>query len=124
VAIPGLWPRSRAPSSHDLRAAVWGLASQALAIGGTDDGLAVIQNAVTDLRTEMNRALDDINLAHQALFATFTSLAAVAATGIACLTPVGPATPLQTAFTAAAAAETAAQAQPTADKLLLGRLLA
>lgn len=123
VAVAGLWSRGTLPSNHLLKTAAWGLASQALTIGGTEEGLAVIQNEFTDLRTEMTRALDDLNLAHQNLVTQFNALAAVAATGSACLIPVGPTTPLQAAFLAAAASETAAQAQITSDKALLGRLL-
>lgn len=54
VAVPGLWPVSRVPS-HQFRTAQWGMASKDLEIGGTEDGTASIRNAVTDLRTEIEK---------------------------------------------------------------------
>lgn len=50
IAVPGLNAISRIPL-HQFRTATWGMASNGLEIGGTDDDKASIANDTTDLRT-------------------------------------------------------------------------
>lgn len=54
VAIPGLFQTSRVPK-HDNRTAKWAMSSEKLTIGGTEAGLAVVENETTTLRAEIEK---------------------------------------------------------------------
>lgn len=83
VAVVGLWSRGTVPKDHDLRQAVWGLASKLAAIGATKNGLLVLANQNTDLRTELDK-----------LWAAVNQLAGIVKTLAPWTTPTGtPCTP-------------------------------
>lgn len=109
VAVAGLWSKGHVPKDHDLREAVWGLASKLAAIGATKDGLLVLANGNTDLRTEIDKlwaALGDLADLVKALAPVVVSIGS-------------PCTPDPTAATAI----TAAQASWATDQTALGGLL-
>lgn len=82
VAIPGLWPTGAVPK-HPMDTADWGMASDRLEIGGTKNGLLVLANQNTDLRTELDK-----------LWAAVNQLAGIVKTLAPWTTPTGtPCTP-------------------------------
>ena len=57
IAVPGLHAISRIPK-HQFRNALWGMVSEDVEIGGTEDGKVSIANAGTDLRTVLELLRD------------------------------------------------------------------
>lgn len=117
VAIAGLWSKPTVPTDHNLRDAVWGMASKYLAVGGTAAGLAVIKNSHSDLRKELERIYDEVKQLRVDLNAQFTAMGAAVAGDAGFMMGT-------VAFTATAAAQhLAAQAQIALDKAKLKELL-
>lgn len=118
IAVAGLWSRPTVPSDHNLRDAVWGMASKYLAIGGTAAGLAEIKNQTTDMRAELERIYRDILQIRIDMAAQMTAMGVAVAEDASFMANT-------VAFTVTAAAtHLAAEAKVTADKALLKGLLA
>lgn len=117
VAIPGLWQVSKAPK-HDRRTADWAMASDKLSIGGTESGLAVMENQVTDLRKEIERLYDEMRQFRIDVALNWTNMAS----GIAGDAPW--LANMAIAATGSIAVHNAALPQIEADKRLLAQLLA
>lgn len=117
VAIPGLWQMAKVPK-HDRRKADWAMASEKLSIGGTEAGLAVMQNGESDLRKELERIMDEVKALREDLRDEFTLLSTSLASDAGFLFQ-------SVANTATfAAVHTAALVQIEADRLKLQKLLA
>lgn len=117
IAVPGLWARSKVPSTHDLRKAVWGLASQSVTIGASNGGLVVVQNATTDLRTELDKIWDAITTLRTNSEAEWTALAGGITSSASFMAAAA------SAATANAAIEAAALPGISVSKAELGELL-
>lgn len=117
VAIPGLWQMSKVPK-HARRTADWAMASDKLSIGGTESGLAVMENQVTDLRKEIERLYDEMRQFREDVAANWAAMAG----GIAGDAPW--LTHMALAAAEAVTVHTSAIPLVEADRLLLRKLLA